>query len=86
MDNDLISRSELRNAIETIKGSTNFVALTDVRYIIDNAPTVEQPQSEWITTRTMFHDGDTYCSICDEENIIRTKFCPNCGARMSNSV
>ena len=42
----------------------------------------ERPQGEWITTRTMIHDGNPYCSICDEENIIRTKFCPNCGADM----
>lgn len=42
----------------------------------------ERPHGEWITTRTMIHDGNPYCSICDEENIIRSKFCPNCGASM----
>lgn len=64
---------------------------------IDNAPTISPcvgmecgyedqcpniPHGEWITTRTMIHNGNPYCSICDEENIIRSKFCPNCGARM----
>ena len=42
----------------------------------------KQSQGEWITTRTMIHDGNPYCSICDEENIIRSNFCPNCGASM----
>ena len=42
----------------------------------------ERPKGEWITTRTMIHDGNPYCSNCDEETIIRFKFCPNCGAEM----
>lgn len=42
----------------------------------------ERQKGEWITTRTMTHDGNPYCTVCDEENIIRSKFCPNCGADM----
>lgn len=41
-----------------------------------------RPKGEWITTRTLKHDGNPYCSNCDEETIIRYNFCPNCGASM----
>lgn len=54
------------------KSKADFLALC--------AESTERPQGEWITTRTMIHDGNPYCSICDEENIIRSNFCPNCGA------
>lgn len=80
--------------LESLKKTDRYFML---KADIDNAPTVElrmgrmtngviipikRPQGEWITTRTMLHDGDPYCSICDEENIIRSNFCPNCGASM----
>lgn len=46
-------------------------------------PTGEKrPTGKWITTRTLNHDGNPYCTNCDEETIIRYKYCPNCGAKM----
>lgn len=46
-------------------------------------------EGEWITTRTEYHDGEIYCSICDHDaptegdyRQVKTKYCPNCGAKM----
>ena len=39
---------------------------------------------KWTTHRTLTHDGEWYCSVCEYEPTVfeNTKFCPNCGARM----
>ena len=82
MNNDLISRSELKKVFgytdEWYKGRT-------VCAIIDNAPTVEErPQGEWIKDE----NGIDRCSICFEKcqtfvmGKPRDKFCINCGAKM----
>lgn len=127
MDNDLISRSALKETMKKRIVSTNHNAITLNREqranndailecidAIDTAPTVkteitnedlqnamtesfkngyemakakyERPQGEWITTRTLKHDGNPYCSNCDEETIIRYNFCPNCGAKMKGGA
>ena len=91
---DLISREALKTELEEVYRHTrNYLSdedeaqnslLDNILEDIDNMPTVEpeRPQGKWITTRTMIHDGNPYCTVCDEENIIRSKFCPNCGADM----
>lgn len=79
--------------------------LRDVFCYIDNAPTVDKvinvypkgevivqekrPQGKWIDKRTIEHDGEFYCSNCDEVaewldggSQFLSKFCPNCGAEM----
>lgn len=45
---------------------------------------------EWITKRTLQHDGEYYCSVCEFEAFWSwrrdvqslTNYCPNCGAKM----
>ena len=46
-------------------------------------------EGEWITTRTEYHDGEIYCSVCDfdaptegDYRQVKTNYCPNCGAKM----
>lgn len=46
-------------------------------------------EGEWITTRTEYHDGEIYCSVCNHDaptegdyRQVKTNYCPNCGARM----
>jgi len=59
----------------------------DIKDVIDNAPTVERPQGEWI-------DDDNYyanCSCCGyqmdtHEEHGYFKFCPNCGAKMTKEA
>lgn len=50
---------------------------------------IERPQGEWINHRTIMHDGEYYCSNCDEVaewleggSQFLSKYCPNCGAKM----
>lgn len=47
----------------------------------------ENIHGEWINKRTMQHDGEFYCSVCDFvlDSFMQGVFynyCPNCGADM----
>ena len=64
--------------------------LRDVFCYIDNAPTVERPQSEW---KIIEHDnhylmGIYQCDLCSYKYACPDEFarnyCPNCGAKMKN--
>ena len=68
MNNDLISREALKNLLNEY--NKHFTTFTDIQTqiildIIDNAPTVEQKQGEWIEDY-----NNTYmrcrmkCSVC----------------------
>ena len=98
MNNDLISRSELKKTINKIIDEEIEIDekwAKGLKYslkIIDNAPTVsERPQGEWLEKHSDY--GVYYqCSICHKmppnyecdykEGAIKTNFCPNCGADM----
>ena len=91
MNNDLISRKALKQAVERIKdtgyGTNNeplfdFVELPTLFKLIDKAPTVEPERSkgEWIDT-----GSGQECNVCHEiqygyDNF--RHFCTNCGADM----
>ena len=82
MENDLISRSKLKEAYfkainETSIGEVSIISL------IDNAPTVERPQGEWIDTENMeeYWAEEYQCSICGAKNHWHN-YCPNCGAKL----
>lgn len=88
MDNDLISRSELRKHAFTMYQS-NGVALEPLKVVplgcIDNAPTVEErPQGEWKFIQGATTQGSLKCPFCDYRDYHKTNsnFCPNCGAKM----
>ena len=60
-----------------------------------NMPTIDaEPvvRGEWVTTRTIIHDGEPYCSLCGQEALaeygrhtyIKSNYCPNCGAKMES--
>lgn len=53
--------------------------------LIEQLPSVQPSRKgHWITTRTLYHDGEKYCDKCDIESPYNTSwdFCPNCGADM----
>lgn len=51
-------------------------------------PTVEPKQGEWkriSMDKYIRHASYCFrCSVCGEDNIGETNFCPNCGARMTH--
>ena len=83
MDNDLISRSALKEEFLKYKPyAVDFLSL------IDNAPTVDLVndsqrlvkdlvKGNWLTMDNIF-----YCDKCKKCYPYRTNFCPNCGADM----
>lgn len=83
------------NALERnvwLDGACLVIAVSEV----DNAPTVdavEVAHGRWISVDSSYwrwaHDGGhtvehiTYrCSECSRKSIIKTNYCPNCGAKM----
>ena len=44
----------------------------------------KQIEGEWIWTEKGEADCEKYwvCSVCKEHEFVKTKYCPNCGARM----
>ena len=91
MNNDLISRSALKDYARTVlceDNATNYSLLKMFDEIIDNAPTVEErPQGEWIDIDSLV--SKARCSKCKNimltEPFGKTDFCPNCGAKMKKS-
>ena len=45
---------------------------------------VKSKTGHWITKRTIMHDGEFYCDVCDNDAPFNKTFhfCPNCGAKM----
>ena len=96
---DLISRSELKKALEPMAKQMNDSLYGDGIYRalkeIDNAPTVEErPQGEWIghiqycKQHNLIPTGYElfmWCNRCNCPNEKKTKFCPNCGAKLIGS-
>ena len=70
----------------------SYADLTDLRDILDEAPTVDAVEvvhGRWITDG--LGDGERICSVCkryalythrDRYDQYLTTFCPNCGAKM----
>ena len=65
----------------------------ELKMILKYVPTIDAvpvAHGEWVTTRTIIHDGELYCSLCGQEALteygrhtyIKSNYCPNCGAKM----
>ena len=84
MNNDLISRSALKEAFKEAYAGITF-SLIECNDLIDNAPTVDcivntievRPQGYWIDD-----EHGTTCSNCGELSYRWSNFCPKCGADM----
>ena len=87
-DLDTLKKDIEENAIEL--GGVLAIEVDCAKALIDNAPTVEQPQGEWINHRNDYGHNIADCSLCgkamqwhdeDEDGIPR--YCWYCGAKMS---
>lgn len=79
----LISIDVLDKIRAEIEQSKYYRAL----YIIDkyaDGVSSEKKTGHWITKRTIMHDGEFYCDVCDNDAPFNktSRFCPNCGAKM----
>ena len=88
----LIDEAALINEAET--GNWD-IDLKELKMILKYIPTIDAApvmHGEWVTTRTIIHDGELYCSLCGQEALaecgrhtyIKSKYCPNCGAKMES--
>lgn len=77
--------------MDGLKGTPRRMALSakDVVERINEIPTADVQEVKhgiWTTKRTLYHDGETYCSLCDYESEAKHKYCPSCGAKMDEEV
>ena len=85
---DLISREALKKALKESKYCGFYDKVIE---IIDNAPTVEPKQGEWIEVdiKSTPYGGYTCNRKCNKCGYFtreyRLNFCPNCGAEMRGS-
>lgn len=50
---------------------------------IEEAPTIDRPQGEWVYTDNPLRLNDEWeCSRCGNISFMETNYCPNCGAKM----
>lgn len=82
--NDLISKeavlkiidNEIQNTSDYLQHNTQI----NIRFAIDELPTVEPVRGEWEYSKEY---NTCSCSVCGEiPNCFEPKFCPNCGADM----
>lgn len=78
MENDLISKKDLLNALKQTITDKNPLYHT-MYALIDSAYTYEQPQGKW--TNKHFEHAD--CSLCGRTNDYHGDFCKYCGAKMT---
>lgn len=53
-----------------------------------NAGYRKQSEGEWIWVENGEADYEKYwvCSVCKEHDFVKTKYCPNCGAKMKGGA
>ena len=103
MSKDTIYREDAIKAINarsdwyqvTCNGKQIAVMLMakDVNKILEDLPSADRPQGEWIKTTPWSYGagmGEVYgyyqkCSNCGKEFMDKSNFCPKCGARMKGT-
>ena len=91
MNNDLISRRELKNELFDFIEPNGIIYATDLMKVIDNAPTVEErKQGEWIAVYFSHEELNVpqkasmfdfvKCPFCETIHQGRHHFCSWCGA------
>lgn len=82
MNDDLISRSELRARFQAILDRGDMFCEYDIIGMVDNAPTVERPRGEWIYIGQRNRLKVVECTNCHKRQYGSMKYCGNCGADM----
>lgn len=84
---DMIYREDAIKAVfqkPAIHGSDgSWYHADDIKDALENAPSADRPQGEWIVETD--NVGNTYgrCSICGMRQYAgQLNYCPDCGARM----
>ena len=83
---DLISREGLKEQFDDIVGE---YTVSEIRKLIDNAPTVEipeKPTGKWIFHKDYNESFRYGCNQCGTLNNIPGNFCPTCGAKMKKEA
>ena len=82
MNNDLISRSYLQNLPFERVIHTDFGETAIPIEEIDNAPTVEMPQGEWIAQGKEYIECDNCNTWFKKRYLPYGNYCCKCGAKM----
>ena len=89
IDADALIDRMYHDAFETDTDMQKWESGCWIRYkmfenAIDEQPTIEPKQGEWIDKTTEIGFPDAECSVCGSHaGMFWMNYCPNCGARMS---
>lgn len=81
MSDDLVKRSDAMQVALWFSTSELKYSRQFVKRRVMEIPTAEPKHGEWID----FKNG-WKCNACEKWNSEKSKFCPNCGARMKGTV
>ena len=92
IDADALTKNEyLIDENGTVYGKRVYVTFEE----IENAPTIEleQKKGKWVKCESLyfsrFNSSQLYnpyrCTVCLKTNDEKTKYCPNCGAKMEEA-
>ena len=92
IDGDMMRKAILETKAQ-MKHYADIVVCDFASRMLDSMPEIDAVpvvRGEWVTTRTIIHDGEPYCSLCGQEALaeygrytyIKSNYCPNCGAKM----
>lgn len=59
-------------------------AVRKISDMLESGELQELKTGHWIVKRTIMHDGEFYCDVCENGAPFNktSRFCPNCGAKM----
>ena len=90
-----MSREQIEGMAKVLIDYTNknhimasHVILKDYAESLYNAGYRKQSKGEWMWTEKGEADCEKYwvCSACKEHDFVKTKYCPNCGAKMKGGA
>ena len=91
-----MKNGKMRFCYEIGEAPCRACSVDDMLSYVDDFPSADvQPvrHGRWTDKRTIEHDGEWYCSVCNKEITIymgpdrpdRYRYCPNCGAMMEEN-
>lgn len=68
--------------------TSNYGTYNAVANYLVNKGYRKQNEGEWIWVENGEADCEKYwvCSVCKEHDFVKSKFCPNCGAKMKGGA
>lgn len=79
---DYISRQAVKDWIKRWEGYLDQDMIARMQYGVDHIPSVQPLKGKWAGVDGLYGCGIYICDQCGKFAMMKTDYCPNCGARM----